>query len=88
MVSDSMDLSAPCTRKTAVIFMWMDAGGPVAEREKTFTDVGSSEELMNATAWAVEQGVITGTGDGTTFSPDAACTRGQTATFLYRASQT
>ena len=36
-------------------------------------------------AWAVENGITGGTSDGK-FSPDAACTRGQAVTFLYRAS--
>ena len=35
--------------------------------------------------WAVGQCVTNGTGDGTTFSPDNPCTRGQIVTFLYRA---
>ena len=38
-----------------------------------------------AVAWAVENGITGGTGDGT-FSPDATCTRAQSVTFLYRAS--
>ena len=34
--------------------------------------------------WAVENGITTGAGDGK-FSPDTACTRAQTVTFLARA---
>ena len=41
----------------------------------------------NAMLWAVEQGITRGTGDGTTFSPELACTRGQIVTFLYRLEQ-
>ena len=37
-----------------------------------------------AVAWAVENGITTGTGDGK-FSPDATCTRAQSVTFLFRA---
>ena len=37
-------------------------------------------------SWAVEQGITKGTAP-TTFSPDKTCTRGQIATFLYRASK-
>ena len=36
-------------------------------------------------AWAIENGITGGTGDGL-FSPDAACTRAQSAAFLYRAA--
>ena len=35
-------------------------------------------------AWAVENGITTGTSE-TTFSPNAACTRAQSVTFLFRA---
>ncbi|MCF2618909.1 S-layer homology domain-containing protein [Oscillibacter valericigenes] len=38
-----------------------------------------------AVAWAVENGITGGTGDGK-FSPDATCTRAQSVTFLYRAA--
>ena len=38
-----------------------------------------------AVAWALEKGITAGTGE-TTFSPDAACTRAQAVTFLWRAS--
>ena len=43
-----------------------------------------SAYYAKAVAWAVENGITTGTSD-TTFSPDAPCTRGQSVTFLYRA---
>ena len=36
-------------------------------------------------AWAVEQGITSGT-TATTFSPDAPCTRAQIVTFLWRAA--
>ena len=44
----------------------------------------SRSASRQAIAWAVEQGITKGTGDGTTFSPDKTCTRGQIVTFLYR----
>ena len=37
-----------------------------------------------AVAWMVENGITTGTGDGTTFSPTATITRAEAATFLWR----
>ena len=36
--------------------------------------------------WAAEQGITSGT-SATTFSPDAPCTRAQTAAFIYRCEQ-
>lgn len=68
----------PCTRLTAVEFMWVAAKKPQAAAAK-FGDVKS--EAVN---WAVEAGVTTGTAEGV-FSPAESCTRGQIVTFLYRA---
>ena len=51
-----------------------------------FNDASPEQYYYNPVLWAVENGVTTGTGDGTTFSPDRACTRGQVVTFLWRAA--
>lgn len=40
--------------------------------------------LLAATAWAVEQGVTSGT-SAATFSPSSICTCGQIVTFLHSA---
>lgn len=49
-----------------------------------FTDVSKTANYAQAVAWALDQGVTTGT-SATTFSPKATCTRGQIVTFLHRA---
>ena len=49
-----------------------------------FTDVPETMYYYKAILWAVEQGITTGT-SATTFSPESTCTRGQVATFLWRA---
>lgn len=73
----------PCTRGTAVEYMWKAAGSPAANKTLlNFTDVPVQYE--DAVAWAVSKNVTTGT-TTTTFSPDYVCTRGQIVTFLYRA---
>ena len=54
--------------------------------ESAFTDVSADAYYYDAVDWAVGKGITTGTGDGTTFSPDDSCTRGQVVTFLYRAA--
>lgn len=46
---------------------------------------GGKNYFADAVAWAVEQGVTTGTGKGNAFRPYDPCTRAQTVTFLYRA---
>ena len=69
---------APCTRQTAVEYMWKHAGSPDA------ADAGFSDVSSDAVNWAVEQGVTNGTG-ANTFSPASTCTRAEIVTFLYRA---
>lgn len=49
-----------------------------------FYQQGAGDYFADAVAWAVEQKITSGTGDGK-FSPAAACTRGQIVTFLHRA---
>ena len=49
-----------------------------------FVDVSADAYYAKAVAWAVEQGIVSGT-SATTFSPDAVCTRAQSVAFLYRA---
>ena len=51
----------------------------------SFTDVAKNAFYADAVAWAVENGITTGT-SATTFSPNAACTRAQVVTFLWRAA--
>lgn len=51
----------------------------------TFSDVPEGAYYTDAVAWAVEKGVTSGT-SGTTFSPNADCTRAQIVTFLWRAA--
>ena len=57
----------------------------VKKSAQTFADVPENAYYAPAVAWAVEKGVTEGT-SATTFSPDAACTRAQIVTFLYRAA--
>lgn len=75
---------APCTRAMAVELMWRAAGCPVAAVSAAFADVPASGDIQSAVAWAVDQGITSGTGE-TTFSPDDTCTRGQIVTLLHRA---
>ena len=77
---------AVCTRAQAVTFLWRAAGCPEVEVGETFDDVVKGSYYEKAVAWAVAEGITKGTGE-TTFSPDAACTRGQIVTFLYRANK-
>lgn len=51
-----------------------------------FTDVKESDWFYAPVKWAVENNVTSGTGDGTTFSPNSICSRAQIITFLWAAS--
>ena len=75
----------PCTRAQIVTFLWRAAGAPEPKGTAAgMTDVVSGSYYEKAVAWAIENGITTGTGDGK-FSPDATCTRAQAVTFLARA---
>lgn len=76
--------SAPCTRAAAVTYLWKAADRPGSSQGASFTDVPANADYAQAVAWAVENGITSGMGNGQ-FSPGAACTRGQIVTFLYRA---
>ena len=74
-----------CTRAQIVTFLWRAAGSPEPKGTVSFADVSAGSYYAKAVAWAVENGITGGTGNGL-FSPDAACTRAQSAAFLYRAA--
>ena len=74
----------PCTRAQIVTFLWRAAGSPEPKDMSSFADVSTDSYYAKAVAWAVENGITSGTGDGK-FSPDATCTRAQAVMFLARA---
>lgn len=73
----------PCTRAQVVTFLWRAAGCPEPKRAGSFSDVSEGSYYAKAVAWAAANGITGGTGEGR-FSPDAACTRGEIVTLLYR----
>ena len=56
----------------------------VSSSQLPFTDVATGKYYYDAVVWAIEKAVTRGTSP-TAFSPDAACNRAQTVTFLWRA---
>ena len=75
----------PCTRAQIVTFLWRAAGSPEPKDAASgMTDVVSGSYYEKAVAWAIENGITTGT-TTSTFSPDVTCTRAQAVTFLARA---
>ena len=74
---------APCTRAQGVTFLWRANGSKAASAAASFTDVASDAFYAPAVAWAAEQNVTGGVGNGL-FSPDTTCTRAQIVSMLYR----
>ena len=72
--------NAPCTRAQGVTFLWR---AKAASAAASFTDVASDAYYAPAVAWAAEQNVTGGVGNGL-FSPDTTCTRAQNVSMLYR----
>ena len=79
---DQLQGDKPCTRSDTMVFFWKLAGAPEMEAPN-FTDVDPDADYAQAVAWAVEEGVTSGTGTNT-FSPDMICNRSQIVTFLYQ----
>ena len=74
-----------CTRAQSVTFLFR-AIGKLVDSKAEFSDVLTDSYYANAVAWAVENGVTNGIGDGL-FGPNNSCTRAQIVTFLFRAYQ-
>ena len=75
-----------CTRGQVVTFLWRANGSPEPKSTShPFTDISADKYYYKAVLWAVEEGITAGL-TATTFGPNNACTRGQIATFLWRAN--
>ena len=72
-----------CTRAQMVTFLWRLMGEPEAESESAFADVDASAYYAAAVDWATEAGVTKGVSKSH-FAPNAAITRGQAVTLLWR----
>ena len=77
----------PCTRAQMATFLWRAAGSPEpVSTTSLFTDVPADAYYYDAVLWAAENGITSGNG-ANTYGPDAACTRAQMVTFLWRNAQ-
>ena len=83
-ISDGANPSGAISRAQMVAMLWRADGSPEPKAAAgRFSDVAASSYYADAVAWAVENGITTGTKDGR-FDPYASCTRAQIAAFLYR----
>lgn len=83
-ISDGTEPNAAINRAQMVTMLWRTMGQPTAGGTANFTDVPADSYYASAVAWAVENGITDGVGDGH-FDPNSTCTRAQIATFLRRA---
>lgn len=74
---------ASCTRAQLVTFLWRAAGSPAVNYAMNFTDVDSGAYYAEAVRWSASEKIVEGT-TAETFAPDAAVTRAQMVTMLYR----
>ena len=82
-VSDGANHNAAINRAQMVTMLWRTVGQPTAGGTANFTDVPTDSYYAQAVAWAVENGITTGVGNGH-FDPTSTCTRAQIAAFLAR----
>ncbi|MBQ7099412.1 MAG: S-layer homology domain-containing protein, partial [Oscillospiraceae bacterium] len=75
--------SVKCSRAQVVTFLWKAMGAPASEFEVTFTDVPVGAWYYNAVAWAAENDITSGSGNGQ-FGTSNICSRAQVVTFLYK----
>ena len=71
------------TRGQLVTVLYRMAGSPELKAEANFRDVAADSYYAKAVAWANENGIVLGMGDGT-FDPDSAVTREQMVTIFFR----
>jgi hypothetical protein len=74
---------ANMTRGMLVTVLHRLEGKPRMEGEIPFTDAGRNNYYGNAVAWAYQNGIVAGYGDGR-FGSDDSITREQLAAILYR----
>ena len=83
--TDTFSPNAPVTRGQTVTFLHRAAGAPAAGNSE-FNDVSGDAYYAKAVAWADENNITSGTGNGK-FSPDINCRRAEIVTLLYRAKE-
>ena len=85
-ISDGTNMDGALTREQLAVMLWNYAGKPAAGSLSGYTDAASvSDWAMQAMAWCVEQGVISGMDGG--LNPQGTATRAQVATMLMQFCQ-
>ena len=82
-ISDGANPNGTINRAQMVTMLWRAMGQPAAGGSASFADVPADNYYAQAVAWAVENGITAGVGNGR-FDPNSTCTRAQIAAFLAR----
>lgn len=82
IINADFNENAPCTRYNAVNYIWKAFGSPTAGATVNFNDISGLD--ARPIAWAVENGIVAGTGNNK-FSPNNVCDRATIVTLLQRA---
>ena len=69
-----------CTKAQIITFLWRAAGSPEPQNASAFSDVASDAYYAKAAAWAAENGMA----EGSTFEPEAPCTRLMAVEFIWK----
>ena len=69
-----------CTKAQIITFLWRAAGSPEPQNAAAFSDVAADAYYAKATAWAAENGMA----EGSTFEPEAPCTRLMAVEFMWK----
>lgn len=69
-----------CTKAQIITFLWRAAGSPEPQSAVAFSDVAADAYYAKATAWAAENGMA----EGSTFDPEAPCTRLMAVEFMWK----
>ncbi len=82
-ISDGTSPNAPITREQLAVMLWRAAGSPSTSKSlSNYADADNiSNWAMEALAWAVDNGIIFGTGDNS-LAPKASATRAQASVML------
>ena len=81
--ADHFGPNTACTRAQVVTFLWRTMGSPASSTTVSFSDVATNAYYYAPVAWAVENSITAGAGNGL-FGSTTICTRAQVVTFLYR----
>ena len=69
-----------CTRAQLVAFLWTAAGSPQMSGANPFSDVKLTDSYYEASLWAREKGIIS----GSIFAPQTSLTRGELVISLWK----